>query len=243
MKKINLKDMMLGLQAQMDAKLSLSRRTLTHPGTIGDFSELEWLTLLSAYLPKRYEADKGFVVDAKGAVSDQIDIIIFDRHYTPFVFHQNGAKYIPAEAVYAVIECKQDVTLGNIKYAAKKAKSVRSLRRTSLPIVHAGGTHEPKKLHNILAGLVCVGGGQSAGSKKHLTKLEPLKTLNYICSLGGVFTHRKDFDLWDENNEPHSYIYKASKLSLVAFVMTLIGDLQRIGTVPAIDIKEYLSRI
>jgi hypothetical protein len=41
MKKINLKEMMLGLQAQMDAKLSLSRRTLTHPGTVGDFSELE----------------------------------------------------------------------------------------------------------------------------------------------------------------------------------------------------------
>src|SRR5262249_28472305 len=183
MKRINLKDMMLGLQAQMDAKLSLSRRTLSHPGTIGDFSELEWLTLLSAYLPKRYNADKGFVVDARGAASDQIDIIIFDRHYTPFVFHQNGAKYIPAEAVYAVIECKQDITRENIRYASQKAKSVRSLKRTSSPIVHAGGTLEPKKLHNILAGLVCVGGTISNGSKKHLERLRPQETLNYICSL------------------------------------------------------------
>jgi hypothetical protein len=242
MKKINLQEMMLGLQAQMDAKLSLSRRTLTHPGTIGDFSELEWLTLLSAYLPKRYDADKGFVVDARGAVSDQIDIIIFDRHYTPFVFHQNGAKYIPAEAVYAVVECKQDITLENIRYAARKARSVRSLRRTSSPIVHAAGTLEPKKLHNILAGLVCVGGTISAGAKQRLTTLQSPEALNYICSLGGIYTQLSDFDLWSKNTPPHSYIFKESKLSLVGFVMNLIGDLQRIGTVPAIDIKQYLAR-
>jgi hypothetical protein len=227
----------------MDAKLSLSRRTLTHPGTIGDFSELEWLTLLSAYLPKRYDVDKGFVVDARGAVSDQIDIIIFDRHYTPFVFHQNGAKYIPAEAVYAIVECKQSITLENIRYAAKKARSVRSLKRTSSPIVHAGGTLEPKKLHNILAGLVCVDGVISAGSKRYLDHLKPPEALNYICSLGGIYCQLSDFDLWNKNNPPHSYMLTESKLSLVGFVMTLIGDLQGIGSVPAIDIKQYLPRI
>jgi Domain of unknown function (DUF6602) len=242
-KKINLREMMLGLQSQMDAKLSLSRRTLTHPGTIGDFSELEWLTLLSEYLPKRYDVDKGFVVDARGAVSDQIDIIIFDRHYTPFVFHQNGAKYIPAEAVYAVLECKQDITPANIKYAAKKAKSVRSLKRTSSPIVHAGGLMQPKKLHNIIAGLVCVGGAVSASSKKQLETLSPSETLNAICSLSGAYFRLSNFDLWKRNNPPHQSELTQSKLSLVAFVMNLIGDLQGIGTVPAIDIKQYLPRL
>ena len=243
MKKIKLRELMLGLQTQMDAKLSLSRRTLTHPGTVGDFSELEWLTLLSTYLPKRYDVEKGFVVDATGTVSDQIDIIIFDRHYTPFVFHQNGAKYIPAEAVYAVIECKQDITLGNIKYAAKKAKSVRSLKRTSAPIVHVTGTAEPKKLHNIITGLVCVGGGLSSGSKRQLERLKSPEALNFLCSLSGTYFRLTHFDLWKQNNPPHRFALTESKLSLVAFVMNLIGDLQGIGTVPAINIKQYLPRL
>lgn len=243
MKKINLKEMMLGLQAQMDAKLSLSRRTLSHPGTVGDFSELEWLTLLSTYLPRRYEVDKGFVVDARGKVSDQIDIIIYDRHYTPFVFHQNAAKYVPTEAVYAIIECKQDITLGNIKYAARKARSVRSLKRTSAPIVHAAGTLEPKKLHNILAGLVCVGGVVSTRSEKQLQKSGPSEALNYVCSLRGTNFHLSNYDPWTINSAPHQYTLVNSRLSLVAFVMNLIGDLQRVGTVPAIDINQYLRRI
>jgi len=243
MKKINLREMMLGLQAQMDAKLSLSRRTLSHPGTIGDFSELEWLTLLSTYLPRRYEVDKGFVVDAKGQVSDQIDMIIYDRHYTPFVFHQNAAKYVPAEAVYAIIECKQDITLGNIEYAAKKTKSVRSLKRSSAPIVHAGGILEPKKLHNILAGLVCVGGAISARSERQLKQSKPSEALNYICSLKGTIFHLSNYDPWTINSAPHHYTLVKSKLSLVAFIMNLIGDLQRVGTVPAIDINQYLRRI
>ncbi len=243
MKKIALKEMMSGLQAQMDAKLSLSRRTLTHPVAIGDFSELEWVSLLSTYLPKWYEVDKGFVVDSSGAVSDQIDVIIFDRHYTPFVFHQNGAKYIPCEAVYAIVECKQDITPANIKYASKKARSVRSLKRTSAPIVHIGGTSSPKKLQNILAGLVCVGGNISTASKTQLSHLRPGETLNYVCSLKGTFFRLSEFDLWKRNTPPHPYQLAESKLSLVTFVMTLVGDLQNVGTVPAIQMSEYFARL
>ena len=240
MKKLKLRDLMAGLQSQMDAKLSLSRRTLTHPGTIGDFSELEWLALLSEYLPKRYSVDKGFVVDAAGNVSDQIDIIVYDRHYTPFVFHQNGAKYVPAEAVYAVLECKQDISIANIRYAAKKAKSVRRLKRTSKEIVHAGGTAEPKKLHTILAGLICVGGHLSTNAERALQTQPHSEILNFVCSLSGTFASLPEFELWKKNVAPYKLSIASDKLSLVRFVMTLISNLQRIGTVPAIDVAQYL---
>jgi hypothetical protein len=150
---------------------------------------------------------------------------------------------IPAEAVYAVIECKQDITPANIKYAAKKARSVRALKRTSAPIVHITGTAEPKKLHNIFAGLACVGGRVSAGSKKQLARLNSSEALNCVCSLSGTYFRLTHFDLWKRNNPPQRFVLTESKLSLVAFVMNLIGDLQGIGTVPAINIREYLPRL
>ena len=205
---------MVGLQAQMDAKLSLSRRTLSHPGTVGDFSELEWLALLSEYLPKRHSVDKGFVVDATGNVSNQIDIIVYDRHFTPFVFHQNGAKYIPAEAAYAVFECKQDISLANIRYAAKKARSVRRLKRTSISIVHAGGTNEPKKLHAILAGLICVGGHLSSNAKRTLQTSTPSEILNLVCSLSRTFASLPDFDVWKKNLAPHKVTNRRGQAEL-----------------------------
>ena len=242
-RRIKLKEAMVGLQSQMDAKLSLSRKTLTHPSTIGDFAELEWLALLSEYLPKRYGIEKGFVVDADGKVSDQIDIVIFDRQYTPFVFHQNGAKYIPCEAVYAVIECKQGITRANLAYAAKKSKSVRSLRRTSIPIVHAGGIFPAKKPHNILTGLLCVGGNLSKGARLYVEGLRPAECLNFVCALSGTYLRLTAFDLWKRNTPPHQSKLIDSKLSLVMFVMNLISDLQGIGTVPAIDVQAYLANL
>jgi len=130
----------------MRAKLSLNKKILTHPVSKGNASELEWLSMLSSYLPTRYKVEKAFVIDSEGKVSDQIDIVIFDRHYSPFLLRQNGATYVPAESVYAVIEVKPTLNPASIRYTADKAASVRRLKRTSAPIVHAGGKIDtPKK--------------------------------------------------------------------------------------------------
>jgi len=243
MKKIKLKEIFQGLQVQMEAKLTLSRSVIPHPGTVGEVSELEWLGLLKNFLPKRYCFDKGFVVDSTGSVSDQIDIIVYDRHYTPFVFHTNGAKYIPAEAVYAIIECKQNISKAHIQYAAHKASSVRKLKRTSIGFMQATGPTEPKPLHNILAGIVCLDGTISNGSKAYLKTLSADEMLTFVCSLSGTYAHVKKLDIWGDNNSPHEYDIQNGKPSLVMLTMNLIGDLQEIGTAPALNVKEYLSNI
>ena len=243
MKKINLKEIFHGLQAQMEAKLTLSRVVILHPGTVGDVSELEWLSLLTNFLPKRYCFDKGFVVDSSGSVSDQIDIIVYDRHYTPFVFHTNGAKYIPAEAVYAVIECKQNISKLHLQYAAQKASSVRKLKRTSVSFMQASGPTKPKQLHNILAGIVCLDGSISNGSKTYLKTLPADEMLTFVCSLSGTYAHVKKLDIWGDNNSPYEYNIQDGKPSLVMLMMNLIGDLQEIGTTPALDVKKYLSNV
>ena len=119
--RINIRDIFLGLQEQMRAKLTLNRKILTHPVSKGDANELEWIDMLSAYLPSRYRADRAFVIDCEGNMSDQIDIVIYDRHYSPFILKQNGATYIPAESVYAVVEVKPTLSPQNIRYASQKA--------------------------------------------------------------------------------------------------------------------------
>lgn len=154
---IDLRSIFLGLQKQMVARLSSGRRNISHPGTKGDATEFSWKEMLNTYLPKRYYVDKAFILDADGQLSVQIDIVIFDRQYSPFLFNQGGAIYIPAESVYAVIEVKQDLCKKVIEYAGSKAASVRRLRRTSAPIPHAGGVYPAKKHFDIIAGLVTLG--------------------------------------------------------------------------------------
>src|SRR5439155_4520747 len=64
--------------------------------------------------------------------------------------------YVPAEAVYAVFECKPKIDKGYLEYAAEKAASVRRLRRTSVDIYHAGGVFKAKKLFDIVAGILAI---------------------------------------------------------------------------------------
>ena len=114
------------------------RKCMGHPGTKGDASEKVWLELLQTYLPKRYVAEKAHVVDSHGVFSEQIDVVIFDRQYSPFIFNYKHEIVIPAESVYAVFEAKQTINVDQVRYAKQKVASVRRLLRTSLPIPHAG---------------------------------------------------------------------------------------------------------
>ncbi len=87
-----------GLHDDIEQRLRTTRQTFGHPGTKGDASEAVWLQLLQNYLPKRYAAASAHVVDSAGTFSDQIDVVVFDRQYSPFIFHFEGQKIIPAEA-------------------------------------------------------------------------------------------------------------------------------------------------
>jgi len=233
----NIKDIFLGLQDQMQSKLSLNRRILTHPVAKGDASELEWVEMLSSYLPKRYQAEKAFVIDHEGVVSEQIDIVIFDRHYSPFLLRQNGATYVPAESVYAVIEVKPDLNPKTIKYTAKKAYSVRNLKRTSAAIVHAGGRIEKtKKPFEIFAGILSINGSLTKAAEDEIRKLSTKKRVHFGCSLdSGAFNV--------EYGDPVA-IEKSSKESgLIVFFLKLLSTLQSVGTAPAMEIDKYIANI
>ena len=185
---VDLKKIFLGLQTEMVAKLRNSRANVKHPTAKGNVTESSWRRLLETYLPKRYAVESAFVIDSNGNISEQIDLVIFDRHFSPFLFHEDGAIYIPAESVYAVFEIKQEATNANLSYAAKKVESVRNLKRTSSAITHAGGKYSPVVPKEIIAGFLAL---TTTGKKSALTKvfaeamkkLPPRKRINLVCVL------------------------------------------------------------
>lgn len=236
-KKTDIREIFLGLQQQMRSKLTLNKKILTHPVSKGDASELEWVDMLGSYLPKRYQVEKAFVIDYEGSISDQIDLVIFDRHYSPFLLKQNGATYVPAESVYAVIEIKPQLNPENIRYAAKKALSVRKLKRTSAPIVHAGGRiDDTKKPFGILAGLLTLDGSCSRGVENEIKKLPEKQRINFGCSLeSGAFVVVYNEKIAFEKSEKSN--------GLIFFFLKLLSALQSLGTVPAMIIETYIKQL
>ncbi|MBO7124427.1 MAG: hypothetical protein J6V74_01115, partial [Bacteroidales bacterium] len=238
---------------------------ISHSGSKGDATENHWINFLNTYLPERYKVDKAIVIDAQGNVSEQMDIVIYDGMYTPFIFNQDGFIYIPAESVYAVFEVKQDIQ-GNIEYAAKKIESVRQLQRTSGDMISSGKRTKARPLTKIIGGIVTTTNSYKDEDtiKKHLYSLKGYQTIDLgcCCDFGSFYVDYKEDSPNANESEQESIEYKMKQIgqiylsrevkdikfskkdvSLFTFFLQLVSYLKSIGTVPAIDINEYLKAI
>lgn len=217
-------------------EIELSSKSITHSGVAGAVNERHFIDFLRRYLPRRYEVDSAIVIDSNGKSSDQIDVVIFDNQYTPTLLDQKSHRFVPAEAVYAVLEVKPTINGTYLEYAANKAKSVRSLHRTSVPIKHSDGEHPPKKLFPIIAGIVAPSiaykdGFDSAAFRRVLSSTADADRLN--C---GLALDKSAFDTYAGN-----VVTRSGSNCLIYFVFRLLGQLQSLGTVPAVDWNKYAA--
>jgi len=206
-----------------------------HSVAKGDASEGVWLELLQTYLPKRYQAAKAFVVDSEGVFSDQIDVLVFDRQYSPFIFEIKGQTVIPAESVYAVFEAKQSINAEEVRYAKRKVASVRRLHRTSLPIPYAGGTYPAKTPGHIIGGLLTFESDWNPSLGESLIQaLKQPENSDGRLDLGCVAAHGSF--ACDPNL---CFAVTPQGKPATAFLFELIARLQSLATVPMIDIRAY----
>jgi hypothetical protein len=226
-------------QRVLETKLSLASWSVTHAGKAGEVTENHFLEQMRSYLPHRYKADSAIIIDSEGRTSDQIDIVIYDNQYTPILLDQAAHKYVPAEAVYAVIEVKPEINTTYLKYAGDKAASVRRLTRTTVPIVQAGmDKPTPAKApFRILSGLVAAraswGDGLGAAFQKQHARLKDAHAIDCLLALGSG-----SYDVFD--GKPQRC---AGGNALIFFLFRLLKQLQTLGTVPAIDWNAYANQL
>lgn len=233
--KWSLPTVLAGLHDDIEKRLEIARKTFGHPGAKGDASEEVWLELLKTYLPQRYQAAKAFVVDSKGSFSEQIDVLIFDRQYTPFIFKYQGQTIVPAEGVYAAFEAKQTINASLVEYAQAKVASVRRLHRTSLPIPHAGGTYPPKPLPYIFGGLLSFESKWKPGLGNHLLKALAKGDTEHRLDIGCVAAH----GMFTCDAAAGCHVISPLTKPATAFLFELIARLQSSATVPMIDVRAY----
>lgn len=231
----SLEVLLASLHEDIQQRLSTVRRSLSHPGTKGDASESVWIDLLDKYLPKRYQAATAHIVDSLGQFSQQIDVVVFDRQYSPFIFNYEGQTIIPAESVYAVFEAKQTANAKLVAYAQEKAASVRRLHRTSLPIPYAKGVYPPKPPIPILGGLLTFESDWSPGLGSSFEQALAKDTGDGRLDIGCVAAHGHFFF----NTAGNFYQMVSEGKPATAFLFKLIAQLQFSGTVPMIDVDAY----
>lgn len=230
----SLSQLLSSLHDDIQQRLAIARKSFHHPGTKGDASEHVWISMLELYLPKRYQAAKAHVVDSRGNFSEQIDVVVFDRQYSPFIFTYENQTIIPAESVYAVFEAKQTANAALVNYAQDKVATVRRLHRTSLPIPHAGGVYPPKQLIPILGGLLTFESEWSPPLGPSFEKALLAGTGDQQLDLGCVASRGHFF-----RGEMDGYSFVSESKPATGFLFKLISRLQFSGTVPMIDIDAY----
>jgi len=231
----SLAQLLAGLHDDIQQRLETCRKSFGHPGTKGDASEKVWLELLQTYLPRRYQAETAHIVDSKGVFSDQIDVVIFDRQYSPFIFFYEGQTIVPAESVYAVFEAKQVINASYVTYAQEKVESVRRLHRTSLTIPYAKGTYPAKPLIPIYGGLLTFDSEWSPALGQPLLKALGTGQGNARLDLGCVAAHGY---FSSDGDTGHYNIHENGKPA-TEFLFNLISKLQFSGTVSMIDVQAY----
>lgn len=231
-------------------------------------SRIDWLR---NYLPNRYSVDKAIVIDHEGSTSHQIDIVIYDNWFTPFVFSQNGFHYIPAEGVYAIFEVKPDIKglaedgKTYIQYAGEKIESVRILKRTSASMINSGTKMNPRPLTKIIGGFLSTTNSYTSKNnntiRNHIAGNTGFEGIDIGCiaeygSFHVNYTGEEDtklnmpedfekryFDYY-QNRTVNKIKFSEKSNSLVSFFLQLTRYLQQaIGTIPAIDLNAYSKTI
>lgn len=225
-------------QTCLVASLRSSSR-IVHAGDRGEVNEQHFIDFLRHYLPNRYTVEKAIVIDSLGHVSDSIDVVVFDRQYTPTLLDNDKHRYVPAEAVYAVFECKPKIDKGYLEYAADKAASVRRLTRTSVAIHHAGGVLPPKKHFDIVAGILAIDVDWKDGFGEAFRTVHSGLIGDRVVDCGFAATGAT-FDVFAGTG---AYSYGPTDNALAYFAFRLLSKLQSLATVPAVDWMAYAEML
>ena len=242
-----LTDLFLQKQRVLLAQLNMiDFDSVSHNPTRGRYTEHQWGKILEG-LPARYAvAYNGFAIDSNGAISREIDIIIYDNFYTPMILRDGGVDYVAAESIYAVLEVKQDLTKENIEDAGEKAKSVRCLYRNSAPFLTIDNTLRKREGKSpILAGILTTRSNWNppfgAAFERVLTGLDEESQLDYGIALEhGSFSNSRSYAT-HSNNGARDLKYTDSGNALIRFYMNLLKELQLLGNAMAVDYEAYMG--
>lgn len=110
----------------------LSDRFVPHRGEQGAAREAVVRDFLRSYLPARFEVSTGFVFDAHGTASAQLDIIVADSMVAPRFEVSGGVRFYPCEAVVAAGQVKTHCdSKRNVWDAFENLRSVAQLDRSA----------------------------------------------------------------------------------------------------------------
>ncbi len=124
---------MTEVSRDMTSSLQKVRAALTHNLSKGEAVEETVRAFLRSHLPSSIGITKGQVIDAKGQITKQLDVILFDAARTPIIFRseEEGHQVVPVEGVIAVVEVKTKFGTSDVEEVVDNMLSVKRLSKSA----------------------------------------------------------------------------------------------------------------
>lgn len=113
------------------ASIRASRAAFSHSLTKGESAEAALREFFKSYYPDSIGVARGQVMDSRGAMSKQLDVILYDAHRTPVLYtdRESGARLIPVEGVIAAVESKMNLKAADIPSIVESARVLKQMNR------------------------------------------------------------------------------------------------------------------
>ena len=131
------------------------RNRLLHPGEYGIYKELLVNKLFTFALPKKISYGTGFIINSRGDITSQCDLVLYDERNAPFLENDKTNRFFPQEVVYGIGEIKSKLTKKQLLESLIKLSNCKKIRQ---PFYNADGTEvnpEKSPYQNIFTFLIC----------------------------------------------------------------------------------------
>ncbi len=146
---------------------------------------------LTCLFPKKFVIGTGEVIDSKGRISEQADVIVYDE-FMP-VFDYGATKHFLSSGVFAHVEVKSILNKQSLEKSLNITKTIKTLERDLEEDVSMVHGELPKKISSFIFSY----GGMSAEScKKHFenfykNEIEIDNKIDAICVLNEYIIYKE----------------------------------------------------
>lgn len=123
---------------------------------VGDKRENLIREFIRPFLPGCFDLKRGRIIDCKGLISSEFDLIVHHKDYCPYWFedHWHERVFIPVEAVIATIEIKSRISKKQIENASNALDTLEPMKRFFKCFSHYKRTL-PTASHRIFEDGIC----------------------------------------------------------------------------------------
>ncbi len=138
----------------MRAEFQLAEKRANSAGEIGQAREALVRNFLQEYLPVPWAVGSGFVRDANGKSSKQIDVIVNYDSILKGLPYEKKRKLYFAESVGAIVSVKSTLTKTTLRDAVYNVWSAKQLRRSSVKGQERVMSHYEQEVAEIIPGMI-----------------------------------------------------------------------------------------